>query len=99
MTDASAPSHSGSRYVWWGTLKMRGVAPNLILTRFTAATDFRPTEVKERKQAEFLVHARFPCDLIERVGVRSAAFQARAVEALAGTGRQTPIEIRREWYF
>lgn len=64
-----------------------------------AATDFRPAEVKERKQAEFLVHGRFPFDLIERVGVRSAAVQARAAAALAGTGRQPPIEVRQEWYF
>ena len=64
-----------------------------------AATDFRPAEVKERKQAEFLVHGRFPFDLIERVGVRSAAIQARAATALAGTGRQTSIEVRPEWYF
>ena len=78
---------------------MLGVAPNLILTRFAAATDFPPPDVKERKQAEFLVHDRFPFDLIERVGVRSATFQARAVEALAGTGRQPLIEVRREWYF
>ena len=64
-----------------------------------AATDFRPAEVKERKQAEFLVHGRFPFDLIERVGVRSAAVQARAAAAFGGTGREPPIEIRQEWYF
>lgn len=64
-----------------------------------AATDFRPAEVKERKQAEFLIHGRFPCDLIERVGVCSPAVQARAAGALAGTGRRPPIEVRQEWYF
>ena len=31
--------------------------------------DFRSPSVKEGKQAEFLVHRRFPWDLIERVGV------------------------------
>jgi hypothetical protein len=64
-----------------------------------AATDFRPTEVKEHKQAEFLVHGRFPFDWIERVGVRSAGIQARAAAALAGAGCRTPIEVRQEWYF
>lgn len=64
-----------------------------------AATDFRPAEVKERKQAEFLVHGRFPFDLIERIGVRSARIQARAGAALAGAGCQPPIEVRQEWYF
>ena len=64
-----------------------------------AATDFRPAQVKERKQAEFLVHGCFPFDLIERIGARSAAVQARATAALAGTGRRPPIEVRQEWYF
>ena len=63
------------------------------------ATDFRPDQVKERKQAEFLVHGRFPLDLIERVGVRSAGIQARAAAALSGTGCRVPIEVRQEWYF
>ncbi len=64
-----------------------------------AATDFGPAEVKERKQAEFLVHGRFPFGLIERVGVCSATVRARAAVALAGAGRQPLVEVRREWYF
>ena len=64
-----------------------------------AATDFRPTEVKERKQAEFLLHGRFPFELIERIGVRSADIQERAATALAGTRHRPPIEVHREWYF
>jgi len=63
------------------------------------ATDFRPAEVKERKQAEFLVHGRLPFGLIERVGVRSAAVRSRATGALAGTTHQPPIEVVSEWYF
>lgn len=34
-----------------------------------AARDFRMPEVKERKQAEFLLSERFPFDLVERIGV------------------------------
>ena len=64
-----------------------------------AATDFRPAEVKERKQAEFLLHGRFPFELIERIGVRSADIQERAATALAGTRHRPPIEVHREWYF
>ena len=64
-----------------------------------ASTDFRPAEVKEHKQAEFLVHGVFPFDLIERVGVRSADIKARAAAALAGAGCRTPIEVHQEWYF
>lgn len=63
------------------------------------ATDFRPAEVKERKQAEFLLHGRFPFELVERIGVRSADIQARAATALAGARHRPPIEVRQEWYF
>ena len=37
------------------------------------ATDFRSTDVKEGKQAEFLVHESFPFDLVEQIGVLSNA--------------------------
>jgi hypothetical protein len=63
------------------------------------ATDFRPAEVKERKQAEFLLHGRFPFEPVERIGVRSADIQARAATALAGGRHRPPIEVRQEWYF
>ena len=37
-----------------------------------ASTDFRDPNVKERKQAEFLVYGFFPFDLVERIGVHRA---------------------------
>ena len=40
-----------------------------------AATDFRPAEIKEGKQAEFLVHGSLPWTLVSRIGVWSAAVQ------------------------
>ncbi len=64
-----------------------------------AATDFRSAEVKERKQAEFLVHGRLPFTLVERIGVRSGPFQARAARALAGRAHQPKIEVVPSWYF
>ena len=64
-----------------------------------AATDFRPAEVKERKQAEFLIHGRLPFTLVGRIGVPSPAVQARAAAALTGTAHRPPIEVLRPWYF
>lgn len=64
-----------------------------------AASDFRATEVKERKQAEFLVQKHFPFDLIERIGVRSAAVRRQVADALAGSTHRPPIEVRPDWYF
>ncbi len=64
-----------------------------------AATDFRPSDVKEGKQAEFLVQQSFPFFLFECVGVQSAKTQVRAMQALRGASHRLPVEVRREWYF
>lgn len=63
------------------------------------ATDFREPDVKERKQAEFLVHERFPFQLVDRIGVRSAAIRSRAIGTLAGANRNPVVEVRTDWYF
>ena len=63
------------------------------------ARDFRADEVKEGKQAEFLLHGRFPFDLVERVGVLSIAVQASVKEAIAGGGHRPAVEVRRDWYY
>jgi hypothetical protein len=64
-----------------------------------AATDFRSSEVKEHKQAEFLVHGHFPFSLVERIGVKTGAIQASAQAAIAAAPHQPRIEVRPEWYF
>lgn len=64
-----------------------------------AATDFRPAEVKEGKQAEFLIEQAFPWHLVERIGVHSQAYVARVSEAMQGAAHRPRIEIRREWYY
>ena len=61
--------------------------------------DFRSAQVKEGKQAEFLLHERFPFDLVNRIGVRSVDAQDRAAAALAALARRPPIEVRPEWYY
>lgn len=63
------------------------------------ATDFRAPDVKEGKQAEFLVHEQFPLDLVERIGVASVAVRARAAEAMASARHRPPIEVRPDWYY
>jgi len=63
------------------------------------ARDFRDPDIKERKQAEFLVHDFFPFDLIKRIGVRIESTRSLARQALVGTKYAPPVEIRTEWYF
>lgn len=61
--------------------------------------DFRKPDIKEGKQAEFLVHERFPFDLIDGIGVRSIQIRQRAVQALSASSSKPPVDIRRQWYF
>ena len=64
-----------------------------------AATDFRPPEIKEGKQAEFLLHEDFPWDLVERIGVMSPDVAQRVANAMRGAAYRPAVEIRREWYY
>jgi hypothetical protein len=64
-----------------------------------AATDFRGEQVKEGKQAEFLVCEFFPWHLIRRIGVQTPAIQNRVLRVLSGSGRQPVVEVRRDWYY
>lgn len=63
------------------------------------STDFRDSDVKEGKQAEFLVHESFPWTLVRRIGVASPAIQTRAMRALHQGAHRPLVEVRREWYF
>lgn len=64
-----------------------------------AATDFRPSDIKEAKQAEFLVQQSFPWHLVERIGVYSPGIVPRVSATLQGAAHKPRIEIRREWYY
>ncbi len=64
-----------------------------------AARDFRAPEVKEAKQAEFLVYERFPFTLVERIGVKSLQTRAKAAMAIAPSKHKPSVEIMPDWYF
>ncbi len=63
------------------------------------ASDFRPAKVKEGKQAEFLVHEKFPWSLVTGVGACSVATMNKAAAAMARANHQPPVNVRREWYY
>ncbi|MEM6454166.1 MAG: DarT ssDNA thymidine ADP-ribosyltransferase family protein, partial [Acidobacteriota bacterium] len=63
------------------------------------ATDFRETGIKEKKQAEFLVHDRFPLVRFERIGVFSKEIRTRVASELAHLIHRPTIEVRQDWYF
>ena len=64
-----------------------------------ANNDFRDSEVKEGKQAEFLTHASFPWALVERIGVHSQTVRVQVEAALQNVANPPSLEIRRDWYF
>ena len=64
-----------------------------------AATDFRPPEVKEGKQAEFLVHHSFPWYLVERIGVASREVAQLVATAMRGAAHRPSVELRPDWYY
>jgi len=64
-----------------------------------AATDFRSAEVKEGKQAEFLVRDFFPWNLVRRIGIHSIGIKPRVDAALSRTKHRPNLEIRPEWYY
>ncbi len=67
--------------------------------RAVAATDFRRPEVKEGKQAEFLLHGPFPWGLITRIGVYSGHIRSQVERALHSAHHLPKIEVRRDWYY
>lgn len=64
-----------------------------------AATDFRAPDVKEAKQAEFLLHRSFPWGLVERIGIHSQAVATRVANAMQGATHRPRVEIKRDWYY
>lgn len=63
------------------------------------ATDFRSAQVKEGKQAEFLVQEFVPWALVSKVGVVTDTVQRQVLRALAGAAHRPPVVVRRDWYY
>lgn len=89
-------SNAGARYATFGK-SLAGMKD--IDWTAVGASDFRSTEVKEGKQAEFLIHGSFPWALVERIGVKSATIKAQAEAAIRGASHRPTVEIRPDWYF
>ncbi len=63
------------------------------------ATDFRDPEIKEGKQAEFLLFDVFPWALIEKIGTIDSIMATKVQTALTITNHQPVIAIESSWYF
>jgi hypothetical protein len=56
-------------------------------------------QVKEGKQAEFLVERCFPWQLIERVGIQSRSTAQQVADAMGNSAHRPVVEIRSDWYY
>lgn len=54
---------------------------------------------KRRKQAEFLVHKRFPWELISSIGVLNRAKADLMAKLLAKSGHCPSVTVEPEWYY
>ncbi len=57
------------------------------------------SEVKARRQAEFLVFDWFPWDAVTEIGVIDRAMRRRVEGILAGAQHQPAVRERPEWYY
>jgi ssDNA thymidine ADP-ribosyltransferase, DarT len=64
-----------------------------------AARNFRPAEVKEGKQAEFLVCDSFPWECVMRIGVHSREIARQVSNILPVARHRPPVEVRPDWYY
>lgn len=64
-----------------------------------ASNDFRDPQVKEGKQAEFLVHGFFPWHLVRRIGVQSLSIRDSVLTELRGAAYRPVVDILPGWYF
>lgn len=56
-------------------------------------------QIKDKKQAEFLMERSFPWELVEFIGVRSLEIRDRVRVALQGAGHQPVAAITPLWYY
>jgi hypothetical protein len=56
-------------------------------------------DIKEGKQAEFLVHEFFPWNLVERIGVNSHPVARQTASTFGMTSQRPRIEVLPGWYY
>ncbi len=68
---------------------------SVMLRGYSADSD----EIKEKRQAEFLVHEWFPTDAIEQIGVVNERMQDRVKKILASSVLPLPVVVESSWYY
>lgn len=56
-------------------------------------------DIKEAKQAEFLLEGRFPWHLVERIGVQNNPVGSQVTRMMGGKPHRPPVETIPGWYY
>lgn len=56
-------------------------------------------DVRESKQAEFLMHDQFPWSLVRRIGVRTRQVQEEVAKRLEAAAHKPGVQVRLDWYY
>ena len=57
------------------------------------------SQIKDKKQAEFLMEDRFPWELVRCIGVRSTPVGQRVAGLMVGRNHQPTVKISPSWYY
>src|SRR5262249_27048310 len=64
-----------------------------------AANKWNSPEIKEGKQAEFLLETSFQWELVSRIGVRSVAMKGEAEAAFKKAAHKPTVLVKTDWYY
>lgn len=62
-------------------------------------TYWRDSEVKQKRQAEFLVHNWCPWTAIDEIAVINQSIKSQVEAAISNSEYKPPVQIRRSWYY
>ena len=63
------------------------------------ARDWSESEVKDKKQAEFLIYGFVPWRLVSRIGVVSDHVRKRVLQIIAASSHQPGVVVEPRWYY
>lgn len=63
------------------------------------ATQWNNSDIKEGKQAEFLVENQVPWELVERIGVINKSIEAKVLKSISSAAHKPAVEIKPDWYY
>jgi hypothetical protein len=64
------------------------------------ASNWRDADIREYKQAEFLMHGSFPWQLIEQIGVCNDDIKNQVMQKLQDAKADLPqVNVKRDWYY